>query len=826
MEKIQNHNIKNLLNVVLLVIILATLPVEVLAQQIDEQARKRAKELVAQMTLREKIDYLSGETSFSLRAIPRLGIPRILLADGPCGTRNHSEHSTLYPCGILTAATWNRDMAYLLGEGLGDDSRARGVGILLGPGVNIYRSPLCGRNYEYFGEDPFLTSEIACQYIKGVQDKGVIATIKHFCGNNQEWSRHHASSDIDERTLQEIYFPAFRKAVQNAHVGAVMDSYNLVNGVHATENAWLNKTILRDTWGFQGILMSDWTSVYSVINTANHGLDLEMPKGRYLNYENLYPAIQKGLVTEATIDLKVQHILQTLISFGLLDREQKIKALPLDNPESRNKALQVAREGVVLLKNENQALPLKGRTALVGENANMIATGGGSGFVSPYSSTTLSKALKKMKPNLVVLTDDIIFEDVHNSVYVDKNLTQKGFLASYYKNQKLEGKPDSTHIDSRIAFDWGYDSIGNGFPKDHFSASWSFYYKAEEDGLLRVSMGGDDGYRLFVDDHLVTGDWGNHSYSSREKTFKISKGKVYHFLLEYFDNISSASVRCDIARLNEKKLYADLDKVDNIVYCTGFNSNVEGEGFDRPFALNTYQEEMIDRLSREKKKLTVVLNAGGGVDLNRWVNKVDGLLMAWYPGQEGGTALAEILMGKISPSGKLPISIERKWEDNPCHDSYYENRKGRECKTIEYNEGVFVGYRGYDANGIKPLFSFGYGLSYSTFEYSNLNVKKKDNVWEASFDVTNTGKIDASEVAQLYVGCMKPSVVRPQKELKGFEKIKLKKGETKHIHILLDSDAFSHYDMDSHQFVTDPGDYRIWVGGSSDSLPLEAKIRL
>lgn len=243
MEKIQNHNIKNLLNVVLLVIILATLPVEVLAQQIDEQARKRAKELVAQMTLREKIDYLSGETSFSLRAIPRLGIPRILLADGPCGTRNHSEHSTLYPCGILTAATWNRDMAYLLGEGLGDDSRARGVGILLGPGVNIYRSPLCGRNYEYFGEDPFLTSEIACQYIKGVQDKGVIATIKHFCGNNQEWSRHHASSDIDERTLQEIYFPAFRKAVQNAHVGAVMDSYNLVNGVHATENAWLNKTI-------------------------------------------------------------------------------------------------------------------------------------------------------------------------------------------------------------------------------------------------------------------------------------------------------------------------------------------------------------------------------------------------------------------------------------------------------------------------------------------------------------------------------------------------------------------------------------------------------
>ena len=552
----KKHQIKSLCNIsrTIAVMIVGVICSHSMAQIIDDEAVKRAKDLVSQMTLREKIDYLSGETSFSLRAIPRLGIPRILLADGPCGIRNHAPHSTLFPSGILTAATWNRNVAHLLGEGLGDDARARGVGILLGPGVNIYRSPLCGRNYEYFGEDPYLTSEIACQYIEGVQSRGVMATIKHFCGNNQEWSRHHTSSDIDERTLQEIYFPAFRKAVQQAHVGAVMDSYNLLNGVHATENAWLNKTILRDTWGFKGLLMSDWTSVYSVVNTANNGLDLEMPKGRNLNYENLYPAIKKGLVTEATIDQKVQHILQSLIAFGLLDRQQKDTTIALNYAPSRQKALQIAREGIVLLKNNKNTLPLKGRTALVGENANIVATGGGSGFVNPFASTTLSAALKKAKPNLIVLTDDVIYDDVNAEVYMDAAMTKKGFLASYYKNQKLSGTPDSTHVDDKIAFDWGYDSIGPGFPKDHFSARWSFYYKSKEDGLLRISMGGDDGYRIFVNDKLLTGDWGNHAYSHREKTFKVEKGKMYHFVLEYFDNISSAAVSCNISRLNEKKL--------------------------------------------------------------------------------------------------------------------------------------------------------------------------------------------------------------------------------------------------------------------------------
>mgnify|MGYP000891206798 CR=1 FL=1 len=797
------------------------------SQVITEAAIKQARTLVEQMTLKEKIEYLSGKTSFTLRAIPRLGIPEIRLADGPQGIRNHTPNSTLFPCGIMTASTWDRSLALRYGQSLGDDARARKVGILLGPGVNIYRAPMCGRNFEYFGEDPYLTGEVASNYIQGVQSRGVIATIKHFCGNNQEWSRHHASSDIDERTLNEIYFPAFRKAVEVAHVGAVMNSYNLLNGVHATENAWLNKTMLRQNWGFKGILMSDWTSVYSTVNTANNGLDLEMPKGKFFNEQTIIPALETGRITMETIDLKVQHILQTLIAFGLFEQDHSNTiGFPLDNPESHKTALDVTRGGIVLLRNEGNALPLKGRTAILGENADIVTTGGGSGFVEPYSSTPLAEALVRERDNTIKLTDDIIFDDIASQVYTDEKLTDKGICATYYKKQKIEGKADSTAVISKIDFDWGYKSIGTGFPEDHFSAQWSFYYPSDGDGMLRLSLGGDDGYRIFLNDSLLTGDWGNHSYSSREVAFPVKKGKIYHFVMQYFDNISSAKVKCDITRLNERKLNDGLAKVSNIIYCTGFNSDIEGEGFDRNFHLTNYQEGMIHSLSKYNKKLVVVINAGGGVAMNDWIDRTQAVVMAWHGGQEGGTALAEILTGKISPSGKLPISIERRWEDNPCHESYYANIKGKEGPTIEYTEGIFTGYRGYDHLKRQPLFPFGFGLSYTNFIYSDLKLTRHNNDINVTFTIRNTGKCAGAEVAQLYVCPVNPSVKRPEKELKGFEKIFLKKGESRTVNICLNNEAFMYYNIDKHDFVIDPGKYIIRIGGSSQSLPLKESINI
>lgn len=763
---------------------------------ITSEAEQRAKEIVAKMTLKEKLRYISGYTGgFSICPVPRLGLPEVFMADGPQGIRNNTK-STMYPSGILSAATWNRDLNYRLGRGLGQDAKARGVGILLGPGVNIYRSPLCGRNFEYFGEDPYLSGEVAKQYILGVQSEGVIATIKHFAANNQEWDRHHVSSEVDERTLQEVYFAPFRKAVKEAHVGAVMNSYNLLNGVHASENRWLNIDILRDTWGFKGILMSDWVSVYSTVGAANHGLDLEMPTGEYLNEELLMPAIEQGLITEATIDLKVQHILQTLIAFGFLDKEPKDTSIALDNPHSRQTALDIAREGIVLLKNEGNMLPLKGRTVVMGSNAEVLVTGGGSGFVSPFSTVSIAEGLEQLqKRNTIRLKDDLLFDDLKDAIYADEGKRQKGFKAEYFKNVELKGTPDATCMENQIAHDWGTGVPLEGFPADGFSVRWTATYVPVTNGLVRMTMCGRGGYRAYINDQLICTD----HLPEREQVIEVEAGKKYRLRVEYHNYGGDARIGLKAGILNESLLKQTLAKAKNVVLCVGFNNGdedggIEGEGADRSFALPKPRLELIRKVTSLHDNVVVVVNVGGGIDFSDWGDKVKAIVMAWYSGQEGGRAVAEILTGVISPSGKLPISIEHRWEDNPVSKSYYENMKFAEYKRTQYSEGIFMGYRGYDKSGIKPLYPFGYGLSYTTFAYGNLMVEKNGvNRVKVTFDMSNTGKMDAAEVAQVYVHDVKSSVPRPYKELKGYEKVFLKKGETKRVTIELEDDAFSYY---------------------------------
>lgn len=796
---------------------------------ITSEAEQRAKEIVAKMTLKEKLRYMSGYTGgFSICPVPRLGLPEVFMADGPQGIRNNTK-STMYPSGILSAATWNRDLNYRLGRGLGQDAKARGVGILLGPGVNIYRSPLCGRNFEYFGEDPYLSGEVAKQYILGVQSEGVIATIKHFAANNQEWDRHHVSSEVDERTLQEVYFAPFRKAVKEAHVGAVMNSYNLLNGVHASENRWLNIDILRDTWGFKGILMSDWVSVYSTVGAANHGLDLEMPTGEYLNEELLMPAIEQGLITEATIDLKVQHILQTLIAFGFLDKEPKDTSIALDNPHSRQTALDIAREGIVLLKNEGNMLPLKGRTVVMGSNAEVLVTGGGSGFVSPFSTVSIAEGLEQLqKRNTIRLKDDLLFDDLKDAIYADEGKRQKGFKAEYFKNVELKGTPDATCMENQIAHDWGTGVPLEGFPADGFSVRWTATYVPVTNGLVRMTMCGRGGYRAYINDQLICTD----HLPEREQVIEVEAGKKYRLRVEYHNYGGDARIGLKAGILNESLLKQTLAKAKNVVLCVGFNNGdedggIEGEGADRSFALPKPRLELIRKVTFLHDNVVVVVNAGGGIDFSDWGDKVKAIVMAWYSGQEGGRAVAEILTGVISPSGKLPISIEHRWEDNPVSKSYYENMKFAEYKRTQYSEGIFMGYRGYDKSGIKPLYPFGYGLSYTTFAYGNLMVEKNGvNRVKVTFDISNTGKMDAAEVAQVYVHDVKSSVPRPYKELKGYEKVFLKKGETKRVTIELEDDAFSYYDMDKQRFVVEKGDFEILVGTSSECLPLKGSITL
>lgn len=797
--------------------VLLAAPVAANAQSgvITDEIVAKAKTIVSKMTLEEKIDYMGGDKDgFSVRAIPRLGLPAVKMADGPQGMRNNVK-STLYPCGILSAASWNRDLVHRVGNALGTDFHSYGIGFLLGPGVNIYRAPMNGRNFEYFGEDPYLASETALAYVLGVQEKGVIATIKHFALNNQEWDRHTISSNADERTMEEIYFPTFRKAIEKGRVGAVMNSYNLVNGIHASANPWLLRTKLRDEWGFRGVLMSDWGSTYgNGFESAMGGLDLEMPHGDFMNRTTLLPLVKNGVLPEAVIDEHVQHIVQTLLAFNLLD-----KPLPVthpkdgDWPESRQTALDMAREGIVLLKN-NGALPLKGTTAVLGPNADIIVKGGGSGEVNPFHAVTLWQGLHKADRKAQLIS---------NSLWMPQIALI--WEAQYFANKELKGQPVLVRQEKELNQHWTTDAPDASMKHTDFSARWTTHYTPTADFRAMLTARGDDGFRVFVDGKKVVDVWHDQAVQTRRVLLDLKKGHDYTLVMEYYQKDGDAEAGLSLNTFTPAALSKVLKKYDNVVISVGFNRDTEGEGFDRPFALDSLQQQLIGIAEASGRKVTVVINSGGGVAMKPWLDKAGAVLMAWYPGQEGGTALAEILTGKRSPSGKLPVSIEARWEDNPDAKSYYANEKTK--GRVLYSEGVFTGYRGYDRNGVKPLFPFGFGLSYTTFAYSNLSVSKTGaNEVTVSFDVTNTGKRAGKEVAELYVHQQKCSVPRPEKELKGYEKISLKPGEKQRVTIKLDEEAFHFYDVTKHRFVVEPGAFDILVGGSSADLPLKATVNL
>ena len=735
----------------------------------------------------------------------------------------------MFPSGIAVAASWNREAIHNMGVGLGQDCRARGVHILLGPGVNIYRSPLCGRNFEYFGEDPYLAAETAIQYIKGVQSQGAMACIKHYALNNQEWNRHHVSSDVDERTLHEIYLPAFRAAVEEAQVGSFMASYNLINSVHATENTYLNIDVLRKMWGFEGILMSDWTATYSAINAANGGLDLEMPAGRVMNYKHLSEAIANGVVDLRTIDTKVQNILQTLISFGFFDRPQKDENIGERNPFSDNASLELARNGIVMLKNDG-ILPLKsGKVAITGIQSKKVPTGGGSGYVHPFETCSVTEGLSQVESYKTIATEDLFTHSLENNFYTSADLKTKGLKAEYFNTKNCSGEAAWSHTATYIKHNWKKNSPHKLVKKDGFSIRWSgvFYSKENEDLIFELS--GDDGYRMFIDGEEVMADWRNHSRSVRTYNFKAKANKKYSIRIEYFDNSSDAMVAFQTYNQGYiKQNTKNFKSADAVVVCVGFDSSTEKEGRDRKFELPYEQGKFINDVAAINPNVIVVVNAGGGFEMESWLNSAKAVLLAWYPGQKGGQAIAEIISGKLSPSGHLPISIERRLEDNPTYGNYYHNldvdTRKSPYKRVNYKEGVFIGYRGYDRKEVKPLFPFGFGLSYTTFKYSNLKVTPSTNSYIVEFDVTNTGKMDGAEVAQVYVGYNDKTVPHPVKELKGYDKALIKSGATRHFTIELPYEKLAYYDIFSHNWADASKDITIYVGSSSVDIHFKEQV--
>ena len=788
---------------------------------IKDQHIRQAKETVSRMTLEEKLSYVSGWPEFYLRPLDRFGIPTLKTTDGPQGVRDGSK-STLYPSGICLAASWNRDLLYKVGVQLGQDTKAHDAQFLLGPGVNIARSPLCGRNFEYFGEDPYLASETAVQYIRGVQSEGVSAVVKHYALNNSEYDRNNMGSDADERTMFEIYFQTFMKAVKKADVGAVMTSYNPINGVHASENWWTNVEVLRNRWGFRGIVMSDWGSTYSAYAPILGGLDLEMGVMEMLDPAILAEAIKNGIIEESKIDLMCQHILQTVYAFGL---DKPVADKPeRDNPASRAVALDAAREGIVLLKNERNLLPLKGKVLLLGPNAHNVPRGGGSGYVDPYHECSVADGMKEIfGKKMIAISDEDWRREITGEIGPWK--------AEYFDNIDYAGTPAIVREDPAIDFIWD-GGAPEGMPEDNFSAKWTTVFTPDEDMSVIFNISGDDGYGISIDGEEVISDWTRHSVTVREAMVDLKAGRPYKLDVGYYEAAGSAEVHLKVFKADAAKLRKKLSSADAVVLCIGFDADTEREGADRTFELPQTNKMAMDMAFRFSKNVIAVVNAGAGVEMASWIDKAAAVLMAWYPGQEGGKAVAEILAGKVNPSGKLPVTFDRSWEDNPCHDTYNTDyrstywKREKNVPRVQYSEGVFMGYRGYDKAGKEPLFPFGHGLSYTSFAYSDLIVTRVDGGCDVAFTLRNTGKVAGAEVAQVYVGDTECSVPRPFKELKGYEKVYLKKGESKRVHILLEEEAFAFFDTSIHDFRVEPGQFEISVGGSSRNLPLKATIEI
>jgi beta-glucosidase len=799
--------------------------------EIEAQARA----ILARLTLEQKILLLGGTDSMFTQAVPSANLPRLKMSDGPLGVRTWGP-TTAYAGGAALAATWDPAVARQVGEGLGRDARARGVNFLLAPGVNIARSPVSGRNFEYLSEDPFLNARLAVPYIEGVQSQGVSATVKHFAANNQEYNRHNVSSDVDERTLRELYFPAFEAAVKVAKVDAVMDSYNYVNGVHSTQNKFLNLDVLKGEWAFQGVLMSDWDATYDAIGATNNGLDFEMPYAKFMNKEKLMPAIQAGTVKEATIDDKIMRLLRVALRYhwiGAEARPQYVDALSTYSVADRAAALTGARESLTLLKNDGAILPLtaaKVKTiAVIGPDAWPAVTGGGGSSQAqafePVSILTgLSNLGAQSGINVVYARGLPEVGEIFGNTYFDGEVRIETFAG-----HEFAGKPEESHqhqINDLKPAEW---DATDPHPR---SVRYTATYTPKESGkyLLLAAANGEDSFKIMVDGKQVIEQPHREGQSPLSFTLDAIAGKAIHLVADYVP--WTPGVRLSLGLAPEASLVsADALRLaksaDAVVLSVGFNADTEGEGADRTFELPWGQDALIESIAAVNAKTMVTLTGGGAVDTHRWLSKIPGLLMTYYPGQEGGTAIAEVLLGKINPEGKLPVTFDRDWKENPSYPYYYSKKEADGIEHVKYEDKLMVGYRYWTTTGKHALYPFGYGLSYTTFSFANLMVQPTVRVGgtaTVSFDVTNSGSVAGADVAQLYVSEPGAKVNRPERELKGFEKVRLGPGETKHVTLTLDARSFSYWDEAAKGWKMDAGKFVVHVGDSSESTPLEGSL--
>jgi len=776
-------------------------------------------------------------------SVPRLNIPYFHVADGPNGVRGTwskmSPSSAATPVGIALGATWNPEIVEKIGNVLAEEARVKNANILLAPTVNIHRTPIAGRNFECFSEDPYLTGVMASAYIKGLQDRGIGACIKHFVCNDQEFERNSMSSEVDERTLREIYLEPFRIAIRNSNPWTIMSGYNRVNGVYACENDRTLKEILKGEWKYEGAVISDWFGTYDESVPAG-GLDIEFPgTARWMSPEFVNRALKGGKLSMDGLNDKIRRLLLVTEKAGLLESPEHPTEHAEDNPEHRKIIRKAADEAIVLLKNGGN-LPFKKvkSIAVIGPhttNASIFGGGSSSGFIPHYVVSPYEGIKKRAGKKIKV--------DTAPGCHIYKNLPapapetlsttdgRVGLNLSLFNGIQFSGLPRYESVVDIPVFDWFHNSIPN-VNRENFSMRLDGFFTPKESGRHKLSLSGVGWCRLYLDGELVV----NHSsdeHLGREiiTEKRLKGGKSYAIKLEYWftGDVHHRSVSIGHEPPHAKDLIKEAVKIakksDVVVLVVGLNKDWEAEGFDRvDMKLPGEQNKLIKQVLKVNKNTIVVMNVGSPVEMP-WIDKAQSVLQLWYNSQEQGNALADILFGDVNPSGKLPASFPVRLEDNPAFINYPgENGK------VRYGEGVFVGYRYYDKKNVAPLFPFGHGLSYTRFKYSNLKLSAKrtsvDGTLKVKVDVTNTGRVRGKEVVQLYVRDIQSTMARPVKELKAFAKVELKPGQKKTVTFTLDREAFWYFDTKINGWNIETGEFELLVGASSRDIRLKDKIDL
>jgi beta-glucosidase len=801
---------------------------------LGSSADRQVEAWLSAMTADEKIALVSG-TGFETVGVARLHIPSLRMTDGPLGVR--VGQATAFPAGELLAATFDPALVERVGAAVARETKAHGKNVILGPAVNIARTALCGRNFEYYGEDPELTARTAVAYINGVQSQGVVATIKHFAANNQETERMSVSAEVDARTLHEIYLPAFEAAVKQAGVWAVMCAYNRVNGVYACENPGLLAQTLKRDWGFRGLVMSDWGATHSLAPAMRAGLDLEMPKGERFSPAAIRRALAGKEIEPAVIDEMVRRQLRAIASLRL-DEDASEHPEATDTVEHRALNREAARSGFVLLKNDLGTLPLDRsklrRIAVVGPRGGLVDGGGGSAHVTATRTVSLVDALRAALGNKVrvdfapgEITPEGLAPIPASVLTPPPGHAGPGLLGEYFVGKERAGTPKLVRVDPTVDFHWELAAPAPGLPEDGFSVRWTGKLTPPKSGRYALGLRSDDGSRLYLDGKLVIDDWGDHPPTLKTTEIELLGGKAYDVRLEYFEGIIGASVELlwQMADKDPLRRVAQVARgADIVIAAVGDGMGDETEGADRAsLSLPGRQDEIVRAAAAVNPKIVVITTAGAALAMP-WLAQVRAVLHGWFPGQEAGTAFTDVLFGDVSPSGKLPVTFPKRLQDEPAFDNF----PGKDGK-VAYREGILVGYRWYDTRKIKPLFPFGYGLSYTTFAYRDLTV----SAWDpergvgVSLKVKNTGARPGAEVVQVYLHAASAAVPRPEQELRAFAKVDLAPGEEREVTLKLPVRAFAYFDPkfpEPDAWHIDPGAFEIRAASSSRDIRLRATV--